>query len=316
MLFGISSHLCFPDRLTPSTLDLLRDAGAEAIEVFAARHHFEYTNRHAVRELANWFRANSVSATMHMPIFTEDEEAHWSRHTEPTLNLVSRAKGERIAAMDEVKRALEAAEQVPFRSCVLHLGLKDDGWSTESLDLSLTAIEHLKAFASPLGVQLLLENLTNDLATPAHLVEIARAGHFDTLGFCLDTGHAHLSLPMLPDATGFDRQVREQMREEFGDAALKDGLVEAFHVFGNRLVELHLHDNSGARDEHLWPGEAGSGQGLDWGVVRACLAGKNQPLTGVLEVSYEPATATREVSRKAGTARRLLEETPDAGRRM
>ena len=47
---------------------------------------------------------------MHMPIFTEAEEADWSRHTEPTLNLVAGDKRARILAMDETKRALEAAE--------------------------------------------------------------------------------------------------------------------------------------------------------------------------------------------------------------
>ena len=307
MAFGISSHLFFSERLTPVTLDLLRDAGAEVIEVFAARHHFDYANRNAVRELATWFRGNPVAASMHMPIFSEAEASQWSRHTEPTLNLVSRAKGERIAAMDEVKRAIEAAEQVPFRACVLHLGLKDDRWATESLDLSLTAVEHLKAFAAPLGVQLLLENLNNDLATPAHLVEIVRAGHFDTVGFCLDVGHAHLTQPTMPDETGFDRHARERLRDEFGDAALKDGLAEAFQAYGDRLVEMHLHDNGGMRDEHLWPGEAAPGKGLDWGVVRANLAKLKEQPAGVLEIAYEPPASAREVSRRAGAARRLLE---------
>ena len=307
MAFGISSHLFFPDRLAPGTLELLRDAGAETVEVFAARHHFDYTDRGAVRELAGWFRSNPVAATMHMPLFTESEESQWSRHTAPTLNLVSRAKGERIAAMDEVKRALEAAEQVPFRSCVLHLGLKDDRWATETLDLSLTAIEHLKAFATPLGVQLLLENQFSDLATPAHLVEIARVGHFDTVGFCLDTGHAHLTQPTLPDETGFDRVARERLRDEFGNAALKDGLAEAFQTFGDQLAELHLHDNNGTRDEHLWPGEAASGKGVDWGIVRASLPKLRTEPLAMLEIAYEPAVLTRDVSRKAGAARRLLE---------
>ena len=307
MAFGISSHIFFPDRLTPGTLDTLRDAGAEAIEVFAARHHFDYTDRGAVREIANWFRSVPVVATMHMPIFTEAEESQWSRHTQATLNLVSHAKGERIAAMDQVKRALEAAEQVPFRSCVLHLGLKEDRWSTETLDLSLTAVEHLKAFAAPLGVQLLLENLNNDLATPAHLREVVRVGHFDAVGFCLDVGHAHLAEAMHPEETGFERHPRERLRDEFGDAALKDGVAEAFQVFGERLVEVHLHDNNGGRDEHLWPGEAAQGRGLDWGVVRVSLAKlKTQP-TEMLEIAYEPPVAVRDVSRKAAVARKMLE---------
>ena len=308
MAFGISSHLFFQDRLTPSTLDLLRDAGAEAVEVFASRHHFDYTDRNAVRELASWFRNNPVAASMHMPLFTEAEEAEWSRHTEATLNLVSRAKGERIAAMDEVKRALEAAEHVPFRACDVHLGLKDDRWSTESLDLSLTAIEHLKAFATPLGVQLVLENLPSDLATPARLVEITRVGHFDDVGFCLDTGHAHLTQPALPDETGYDRNARERLREEFGDAALKDGVAEAFQVFGERLVQMHLHDNNGNRDEHCWPGEVNAGKGVDWGVVRASLAKLRRGVNGLLEIAYEPPVNPRDVSRKVSAARRVLSD--------
>ncbi len=293
--------------MTPSTLELLRDAGAEAIEVFASRHHFDYTDRNAVREVAKWFRSNPVAATMHMPIFTEAEETQWSRHTAPTLNLVSRAKGERIAAMDEVKRAIEAAEQVPFRSCVLHLGSKDDRWSTETLDLSLTAVEHLKAFATPLGVQLLLENLQNELATPARLVEITRVGHFDTVGFCLDTGHAHLTQPTMPEETGYDRHARERLLDEFRDAALKDSLAEAFQIFGGRLVELHLHDNNGGRDEHLWPGDVAPDKGLDWGVARASATKLKQPVTAMLEIAYDAPVKPKDVSRKYSAARRLLE---------
>lgn len=308
MALGISSHIFLPDRLSPGHLDILHRSGAQVIEVFASRHHFDYANRNAIREIGGWFASNPVAATMHMPIFTEGEESQWSRHTQPTLNLVSHAKGERIAAMDEVKRAVEAAEQVPFRTCVLHLGLKDDRWSTETLDLSLTAIEHLKAFAKPLGVQILLENLQNDLATPAHLVEITRVGHFDDVGFCLDVGHAHIAQPMFPDETGYDRFARERLREEFGDAALKDALAESFQVFGNRLVELHLHDNNGTKDEHLWPGDLADGKGLDWGVVRTSLARLKSNPALTLEIAYEPPTSANQIESRTIKARRLLGE--------
>ncbi len=307
MPIGISTHIFFNARLGPTQLDTLHRAGAQAIEVFASRHHFNYADRNAVRELATWFRANPVAASMHMPLFTEAEEAEWSRHTEPTLNLVSRDKRDRIAAMDEVKRALEAAEQIPFRTCVLHLGLKDDRWSTETLDLSLTSIEHLKAFATPLGLQLLLENIPNDLATPAHLVEITRIGHFDTVGFCLDTGHAHLARPMLPDETGYSRSAREQLREQWGDAALKDALPEAFQVFSTRLVELHLHDNNGTRDEHLWPSETTAGKGIDWGIVRTALTQLPQVVTNTLEIAHDLANTPPNITKRMAHTCHLLE---------
>jgi len=263
MQYGISTHVYLPQRLTPALLDTLQSAGAKAIEVFASRHHFDYTDRDAVREAAGWFRSNEVAATMHMPIFTEDEEANWSRHTQPTLNLIDTNKSARIVAMDEVKRSLEAAEQIPIHSCVLHLGRRDDEWDNRALDDALTAIEHLKAFASPLGVQLLLENLTNAVATPANLLEILRVGHFANVGVCLDVGHAHLAT----------------------------GVAEAFELLAPRIKELHLHDNhaheGGLGDEHLWPG-AGS---IDWKALSAEMQSLAPTTIGMFEISYDLETA-------------------------
>lgn len=278
---GISTHLFLPERVTPGRLDALHAAGAQAIEVFASRHHFDYADRGAVRELAGWFRANPVVATMHMPLFTPEDEANWSRHTAASLNLIHTQKSSRIAAMDEVKRALESAEQIPFRSCVLHLGLRDDSWDTRSMDDSLTAIEHLKAFAGPLGVKLLLENLNNAVATPEHLAEIVRMGHFSTVGFCLDLGHAHLA----------------EGTPETKDAPAKSGIDMGFEAFaavpGDRMVELHVHDNHGAnsgsgKDEHLWPGDGS----IDWNVVAQHVAKLKQQPLATLEIAYDLATGS------------------------
>ncbi len=277
MQYGLSTHLLFSQRLTPALLDAMLATGARQIEVFAARHHFDYCDRGAVREMANWFQANPVTASMHMPLFTPDEEANWSKHTAATLNLIDAAKSGRIAAQDEVKRALEAAEQVPFKSCVLHLGSKEDEWGPRALDDALSAVEHLKAFAGPLGVQLLLENLSNKVAEPEHLLEIVRVGHFNTVGFCLDVGHAVLA---------------EGVPETSHEAG-RSGLDLAFAAFGDRLVEMHLHDNGGIRDEHCWPGEGK----VDWGVVREHLRNSdsmNQAPAGLLEIAYDPATKESE----------------------
>jgi sugar phosphate isomerase/epimerase len=269
---GISTHVFLQQRLTPALLEALVRGGAKAIEVFAARHHFDYTDRGAQQELGNWFRSNDVAASMHMPLFAD--ESHWTRHTQPTLNLISLNKSTRIETMDEVKRALEAAEQVPFTSCTLHLGLKDDQWDTRALDDSLTAIEHLKAFAGPLGVRLLLENLTNDVATPAHLVEIARVGHFDSLGFAFDVGHANLG----------------QGAPENRDGAAKSALELAFEAImpvAAKVAAVDFNDNHGMRDEHFWPlatPEAGS---VDWKMVAKCVKAFPAETVGLLEIAHE-----------------------------
>ena len=265
---GLSTHVFLQQRLSTGLLDAMRDGGARTIEIFAARHHFDYVDRQVVREIAAWFRANDVGATLHQPLYTD---AQWSRHVAPTINLIDVEKSRRIDAMDEVKRAIEAAEQIPFTAVVLHLGQKDDGWSPRSLEHSLTAIEHLKAFAHPLGVKVLLENLQNEVTTPEHLMEIVKVGHFDTVGFCLDVGHAHLSAPN-------------------GNV----GVDKAFDVLGSRIAELHLHDNQGSKDEHLWPGQGS----IDWKNLTRLIAGLPHEVPGVIEIAHEANESAEAVAGK------------------
>ncbi|HEX6507452.1 MAG TPA: TIM barrel protein [Chloroflexota bacterium] len=293
---GLSTHIFFDQRLHPGHLDTLLSAGARTIEVLAARHHFDYTATQPVREVAAWFRSNDVRAVLHQPIYLADsgrsglsnEAAQWSRHVAPSLDLVSRDKAHRIAAMDEVKRALESAEQIPFAAAVLHMGLKGSRWDETVLEYSLTAIEHLKAFAGPLGLQLLLENLPNDVATPEHLIYILRTGHFDNVGVCLDVGHLHLMQPLEPSADS--------------------GLGEALEVLGGRVGQLHVHDNRGAfapsaslndssdmKDEHLWPGDGA----MNWDGIGELMLGLPDAVPAVLEIASGRDEGSEVVVRKA-----------------
>jgi sugar phosphate isomerase/epimerase len=271
---GISTHVFLQQRLHPGLLDVLHHGGARTIEIFAARHHFDYVDRSAIRDIAMWFRSNDVAVTLHQPLYTD---AQWSRHVAPTLNLIDVEKSRRIDAMDEVKRAIECAEQIPIRSIALHLGQRADTWSQRSLEHSLTAIEHLKAFAHPLGVRILLENLQNEIATPEHLLEILSVGHFDNVGICLDVGHAHLS---------------------------DDGLDAAFDLLRPRIAELHLHDNHGIKDEHLWPGDGD----IDWKSAARQIALLPASTPGILEIAHELEETTANVTRKAETIFRMLDE--------
>ena len=121
---GLSTYVFFEHRLHAGHLDALRAAATSAggtvtIELCAARHHFDYTDAQSVREAASWFRSNDVRAVLHQPLYLTDRaDTQWSRHVAPNLNLISLEKSHRIAAMDEVKRAIECAEQVPF--CLLY----------------------------------------------------------------------------------------------------------------------------------------------------------------------------------------------------
>ena len=263
MVYGASTQVFLPQRLHPGMLDLFADNGAQTIEIIAARYHFDYTDRAQVREIAGWFKGREVSASMHQPL---NAETTFSRHAGATLELISRDKMRRIEAMEEVKRALEAAEQVPFSSCVLHMGTKADVWGEQALEYALTAIEHLKAFAAPLGVKLLLGNVPNEIATPEHLLEILRVGHFDSVGVCLDTGHANLA---------------------------PGGVVAAANVLRGRIEEVHLNDNRGVRDEHLWPASGTERKSdfaagtVDWFEAYAVLEGLGTEVRAVYEIAWE-----------------------------
>src|SRR6201996_2198868 len=190
MLKVISTHVFLRSRLHPGLLDIFARAGAQGVELFAARQHFDYTSRAHVRELAEWFGANSTEPfSIHAPLYSDTE---MGRGGSPAVNVIHPEKSRRIDAMDEIKRAIEVAETLPFRFLILHLGEREDTWGPRALEHSITALEHLRAFANPLGVKILVENLQGDVARPSNLVEILATGHFQDIGVCLDVGHAHL----------------------------------------------------------------------------------------------------------------------------
>jgi sugar phosphate isomerase/epimerase len=299
---GLSTHVFLQQRLHPGLLDALRKGGAQTIEIFAARHHFDYTDRAAVRDIATWFRDAGVAATLHQPLYISDRaDAQWSRHVAPNLNLIDPEKSRRIAAMDEVKRSLESAEQIPIAACTLHLGHKDDDWNLRALENSLTAIEHLNAFAHPVGVRLLLENLQNEITTPEHLLEILCAGHFDRVGVCLDIGHAYLAQP-----------------------ENNNSIDAAFELLRPRIAQLHLHDNHGQKDDHLWPDSVATNSGapdpesgtqvqggINWQNVARHIATLPTNTPGILEIAHDLEETPKSVTTKATQAFDLLKRATE-----
>ena len=247
----LSTHLFLNQRLHPGLLELSSRSGVEAVEIFAARQHFDYTSREHVAELANWFRSNPLEPfSMHAPLFPDRE---MGRAGAPACNLLHPEKSRRIDAMDEIKRALESADQIHFRNLVLHLGERDDGWSQRSIEYAVTALEHLGAFARPLGVRLLVENLISEPTTPVHLLLILEMGHLPNVGVCLDLGHAHITV----------------------------GVAEAMATLGSHIGSVHVHDNHGLKDEHLWPGDGT----IAWPATVEALKALSTPPATVLEIS-------------------------------
>ena len=231
MLKAMSTYVYVKERLHPGLLDGLVRGGAQAIEIFAARQHLDYANRKQhVREIADWFRTSGVPLnSVHSPLYPDYE---WGRTGAQAVNVASTDRAGRIAAMDEIKRALEIAEQIPFRFLVQHLGTGNETFDDRKLEAAMTSVEHLRAFAKPLGVRILVENIPNELSTPDKLVEFIQASHFDDVGVCFDFGHAHMM----------------------------SSVPEAFEILKSHIRSTHVHDNDKDKDSHLWPGKGS----IDW----------------------------------------------------
>lgn len=258
------------ERLHPGLLDQLVSGGAEAIEIFAARGHFNYTDRQHIREIGNWFRATGVTFhSLHSPMYSDED---WRRSGALQVNIAAVEKRERIAAMDEIKRALEVAEQVPFRFLVQHVGISNEQRSERKVEAAISSLEHLRAFAKPLGVDLLVENIPNELSSPPELMELLHAGRLEDIGVCFDLGHAHMM----------------------------SSVQEAFATLKDRIRSTHVHDNNKDHDSHLWPG-AGS---IDWKEAVALL--QTAPHVPPLLLEIEPVEGEK-VSEKMAAAFKKLE---------
>ncbi|HEY6769437.1 MAG TPA: sugar phosphate isomerase/epimerase family protein [Candidatus Sulfotelmatobacter sp.] len=225
MLKAVSTYLCVKERLHPGILDSFVRGGIQAIEIFAARQHFDYANRKAhVKEIAEWFHGSGIPLhSVHAPLYSDYE---WGRAGAPPVNIASTDRSGRVEAMDEIKRALEIAEQIPFRFLIQHIGITNEEFNEKKFEAAMTSIEHLRAFAKPLGVRILLENTPNALSTPEKLVEMIHDAHFDDVGVCFDFGHAHMM----------------------------GSVKEALETLRTLILSTHVHDNAKDKDSHLWPG--------------------------------------------------------------
>ena len=229
MNYGLSTSLFAEERLNSHILDKILAAGLRQLEIMAARQHLDYHDVNQVRDVAHWFSDHEVTLhALHAPLFND---WNWGRSGGLLISVANLERRARIASMDEIKRAIEVAEHLPFRYLVLHLGVPDEEYDLNKFDAAFTSLEHLNLFAKERGAQILLENIPSALSTPERMLMFFQYTRLD-LKVCFDTGHAHL--------TG--------------------GVQPAFHTLKDHIAAVHLHDNRGEKDEHLLPFEGA----IDW----------------------------------------------------
>src|SRR4051794_38384929 len=187
----LSTHLFVNHRLTTAMLSKIEQAGIPAVEIFCARQHLDYTNKAQVAELGHWFRDSELKLhSLHAPMYNDEI---WGRSgPQAVVTITEPVKGRRIQMADEIKRAIEVAEVIPFRYLVQHMGVGGEEFDMRKFDAAFTSLDELNHFARSRGVEILLENIPNELATAAKLQLFEEVTHLG-MNYCFDTGHANMA---------------------------------------------------------------------------------------------------------------------------
>jgi sugar phosphate isomerase/epimerase len=249
--FGVSTHLYHGQRLSRAHLLEIAAHGFETVEVFATRTHFDYHNPAAVADLQQWLaEAGLTLHGIHAPVM----QAYEGGRPVGPLSLASTDTEARAHAMAEAGHALHVARRIPAKVMVAHVGLpRTQAPAADDRRVAARrSIEELQRMAGPLGVQVAVEVIPNELSRAGSLVhflendlEGLEGPEGSPVGICLDFGHAHMD----------------------GD------LLDAIETVSEHLVTTHVHDNRGRADDHLVPFEGT----IDW----------PSALTAVQKVGYE-----------------------------
>ncbi|HEX4003783.1 MAG TPA: sugar phosphate isomerase/epimerase [Candidatus Acidoferrales bacterium] len=248
----LSTYRYVHQPLSREMLQGIAQAGIHGVEIFCASSHFTYRSMEAIRELAGALEETRL--TLHSLHSPTERNSSPGRESGIPISISETERVRRVDAVDEVKRAIDVAETVPFRYLVQHLGTGRQDADPRKYDAAFSSLEHLSLFAKQRGVTIAVENTPNELGAPASLVQFVKETRLD-LKFCFDIGHAHL------------------------DA----GVAESFELMRARVATTHIHDNHGEKDEHLLP-YAGT---IDWDAALSAFAGAEEPFPLVLELKEQ-----------------------------
>jgi len=257
MEHALSTHLFANHRLTTALLDRIWDAGIAAVEIFCAQQHLDYTNREQLTELRAWFRDSDLKLfSVHAPVYTDDVWGRSGPHA--VLTITEPVKARRIAMVDEIKRAIEVVEYVPFRYLIQHVGVPEEEFDERRLEAAFASLDELSVFARQRGVEVLLENIPNRFSSAERLIYLLESTHLN-LNLCFDVGHAHLM----------------------------EGVETAFSLMLHRIRSTHLHDNDGQTDSHRFPLLAAGGT-VNWARTMELLRSRGAQYPLVLELREDP----------------------------
>jgi sugar phosphate isomerase/epimerase len=253
----LSTHLFVNHRLNTVWLDRILSAGIPAVEIFCARQHIDWRNRAQLLELASWFRdSDLVLHSLHSPMYTDEV---WGRSgPQAVIDITEPVKAKRITMVDEIKRALEISELIPFRYLIQHIGVGDAAYDERRVEAAFTSLDELSVFAKQRGVEILLENIPNGFSSASMLNLFLEQTHLN-LNYCFDIGHANIG----------------------------DGVETEFLLMKQRIRSTHIHDNNGKDDKHLFP-LVHEGGNIDWASAIPMIASRPDQYPLLLELKEDP----------------------------
>ena len=120
----LSTYLFVNQKLTAALVGEAARAGVSAIELFCSRGHFDYRSAEDAHELAGWLAGNNL--TLHSIHSPTTRDFHLTRESGAPLSICDPERVRRQEAVDEIKRALDLVEHIPFRYCVQHVARQRD----------------------------------------------------------------------------------------------------------------------------------------------------------------------------------------------
>jgi len=257
MIHALSSHLTVNHRITTVWLEKIWEAGIGLVELFCARQSLDYRNRAQMDEIGHFFRDSQLRLhSLHSPMYDDD---CWGRTgPQSVVNIAEIERHRRRFSIDEIKRAIEIAEIVPFRYLIQHIGAGEEEYDDRKIEAAFSSLEELNVFARQRGVEVLIENFPNKLSSSERLRLFFEITHLNN-GLCFDVGHAHIM----------------------------EGVEAAYERMKDRIRSTHIHDNDGQRDLHLFPflGEGGT---ISWKSVMPLLRSRESQYPLLLELREVP----------------------------
>lgn len=281
----LSTYLFVSRKLTRDLISQIGGAGFHGVEIFCSRSHFDYTSRAEIQNIAGALAdAKLKLVSLHAPT-SRDLSA--TREGGQPLSICEVERVRRIEAMDELKRAIDVAEELRFSRMIFHMGGSRETADPRKRDAAFSSLEHLILHAKHVGVTVCVENTTSEMGSPAYLRSFIDETRLD-LRVSFDIGHAHLA-----------------------DGAEENRVAEGFEPLRAFIASAHIHDNHGEKDEHLPPYEGS----IDWEVAVKLLktapdVGANLPL--MLELKEKIGPEAPPPQQQLDAARRSLDKLEEA----